>query len=361
MYLDFFAAGVYNLHIKEMRYLLMYNEKIKNEYLSGLSAAAAKSQRSYFAKIEDYEKKLQKDVVFFSREEFSELIKNIKGLSVGKSMYNFVGCLKSYGKWYNDNYSPIDYRSVFSVNYTEILPFYYKSSEELISEIDSVIRSIISEYGISLEIINGYMKELRMTYNVAIGVILLSWCGLTIEEIINLKSDDVFTEGNVIYVEDRKTLVTVDEPIMYILSQIKIVDSYAKIDKKSDNCQLQDEYIISTEKFHYTQYFLKKRGKSANYSNSVSSKLIDLCMREFNNNSKESAFVFISMRENGMFCRAHEKSKSIIDLQFKDGNSDRFYYALFDDWAKKISKNRFDDLKYKYRAFVKLVEGKENR
>ncbi len=48
----------------------MYNEKIKNEYLSGLSAAAAKSQRSYFAKIEDYEKKLQKDVVFLVGKNF---------------------------------------------------------------------------------------------------------------------------------------------------------------------------------------------------------------------------------------------------------------------------------------------------
>ena len=63
------------------------------------------------------------------------------------------------------------------------------------------------------------------------------------------------------------------------------------------------------------------------------------------------------LKENGVLYRAYQRSKNIIDLS---GNmKDKDYYEIFDAYVKELSKNRFNDLKYKYRAFVKLVEKKE--
>ena len=334
----------------------MFNEKIKNEYLSGLSGATAKSQKSYFSKIEDYEQKLQKDVVFFSEEEFSELIQNIKGLSMGSSLYNFVSCLRNYGKWYSENHSPIDHCSVFNVDYSKILPFYYKSSAELISDIDAVIRSKISEYGVPLKVMAGYMKEIRMKYNVAIGVILLTWCGLTLDEIRNLKSENIFNEEKCIYSESRDMLLPSDDHVMRVLSQIKTGTSYIKIEKEENDSEKCDNYILTSEDFHYTEFFLKKRGKSADYEKPVSTKLIDMYMTELNNNLLGKMFQLMLIRENGMFCRAYEKSKITPCLRFKRGENDEDYYAIFDDRIRNVGKRKFSDIKYRYKAFIKLLE-----
>lgn len=335
--------------------MLMYNEKIKIEYLSSLPATTAKTHRSYFSKIELYENKLQKDIVFFNREEFTEAMHDLKDLSLGNSLYNLIGILRRYGKWYSENYTPVDYQSVFTIDYWGNAPLYYKSSVELIDDIDLVIRDKVMEYGIPLDVIAGYLKELRMMYNVAIGVILLSWCGLTIEEIINLKSENVFKEEKSIYVESRKSSFPVDDPTMHILSQIKAGGSYAKIDKNTEDSQQQNDYILTTEDFQYTEFFLKKIDKSADYASPVSTKLIDLSMAEFNKNLQGKVFVLSSLRENGMFYRAYEKSKTMPNLRFASGKDDD-YYAIFDDWVREISKNKFNELKYKYKAYIKLLE-----
>lgn len=354
--LDFFFVVVYNLHMMETRGILMYNEKIKNEYLSSLPAATAKSQRSYFSKIEPYEEKMQKDIVFFSKAEFAEMMRNIKGLSLGNSLYNLPSSMKRYGRWYSENYTPVNFEYVFTVDYLKILPLYYKSSIELLEDIDLVVRDKATECGIPFDVVAGYIKELRMKDNVAIGVILLSWCGLSVKEIINLKSENVFKEEKCIYVESRKTLIAVDDPVIHVLAQIKAGNSYAKIEKNTNDSKQQNDNILTTENFQYTEFFLKKRGKSADYANPVSTKLVDLSLGEFNRNSKGKVFSLISLRENGMFCRAYKKSKTMPELQFKKGKDDEDYYAIFDNWVKDISKNKFKELKYKYKAFVKLFE-----
>lgn len=330
----------------------MYNEKIKNEYLSTLPHTTAKTHKSYFSKMEPFEQKMQKDIVFFTKEEFAETIYNVKGISLGSSLYNLVGSLKKYGKWYSENYAPIDYESLFMVDYLQITPFYYKTSLELISDIDLVMKDKIMEYGIPSNVITAYLDEIRMKYDIAIGIILLSWCGLTVNEIINLKSDNVLQKENKIYVEERNETITVDDPTMRILNKMKMENSYAKIEKNIDSPN--NSYILTIEDFQFTEFFLKKRGKSADYANPVSTKLIDLSMGEFNRNSQGKVFSLISLRENGMFYRAYEKSKTMPDLQFKRGKDDEDYYMIFDDWTKEISKNKFNELKYKYKAYIKL-------
>lgn len=334
----------------------MYNEEIKNKYLSTLPYTTAKSHRSYFSKIEDYEKKMQKDVVFFSSEEFTEMMREIKGLSLGSSLYNLTGCIKRYGKWYGKNYTPVDYKSVFTVDYLKILPLYYKSPLDLINDIDLVIKDKINEYKIPFNVISVYLDEIRMKYNIAVGVILLSWCGLTVNEIINLKLENIFQKENKIYVEGRNTLISVDDPTMRILTKMKTGYSYAKIDKNTDGFNSQNDYILTTEDFQHTEFFLKKRGKSADYANPVSTKLIDLSMGEFNKNSQDKVFSLIALRENGMFYRAYERSKKMPELQFKRGKDDEDFYAIFDNWVKEISKSKFGELKYKYKAYIKLFE-----
>lgn len=337
----------------------MYNEKIKNEYLSTLPDATAKSQRSYFQKIEAHERKFKKDVLFFSNAEFSIMMHEIKGLSMGSSLYNLPGCVKRYGKWYSENYTPIDFQTAFTVDYLEITPVYYKSPLELIEDIDLVIRDLTQEQGIPLNVIAGYLKELRMRYNVGIGTILLSWCGLAIEEIINLKSENVLKEENKIYAEGRKDLISVDPAIMSVLSQFKTGQSYAKVVKNLDKSNEKNENILITEELQYTEYLLKKRGKSADYGSPVSKNLINLSLSELNNSTKDITFPLGMLRENGMLYRAYQRSKKIIDLSRKD-KGDKEYYAIFDDCVKEFSKNKFSELKYKYKAFVKLVEKKEN-
>lgn len=334
----------------------MYNEKIKNEYLSVLPRTTAKTHKSYFSKVEPYENKLQKDIVFFSKEEFAETVHSIKGISLGSSLYNFVGCFKKYGKWYSENYTFIDYQSVFTVDYLQIAPFYYTSSLELISDIDLVVKDKIKEYEIPSSVISIYLDELRMKYDIAVGVILLSWVGLTVKEIIDLKSENILQKENKIFIESRNDSISVDSHTMRILTKMKMGSSYAKIEKNLEAPQTQNDYILTIEDFQYTEFFLKKRGKSADYANPVSTKLIDLSMGDFNKNSKGKVFSPISLRENGMFYRAYKRSKTMPNLQFKIRNNDEDYYAIFDEDVKKISKNKFKELKYKYKAYVKLFE-----
>lgn len=335
----------------------MYNEKIKNEYLSTLSETTKSSQKSYFKKIEVYEKKLKKDVLFFTNAEFSAMMQEIKGLSISSSLYNLPSCIKRYAKWYSENYTPIDYQTNFTVDYLKIDPVYYKSPIELIDDIDIVIRALTQEQRIPLNIIASYLKELRARYNVAVGLILLSWCGLTTDEISDLKSEELFKEENKIYIKSRKELVLVDPAIMTVLFQLKMSQSYAKITENPNKEMMGSESILTTEDFQYTEFFLKKRGKSANYSSPVSKNLINLSLSELNNNNKKITFSLGMLKENGVLYRAYQRSKNIIDLS---GNmKDKDYYEIFDAYVKELSKNRFNDLKYKYRAFVKLVEKKE--
>lgn len=337
----------------------MYNEKIKNEYLSTLPASTAKSQKSYFQKIEIYEEKLKKDVLFFSNTEFNIMMHEIKGLSVGSSLYNLPGCIKRYAKWYSENYAPINFQTNFEVDYLGISPTYYKSPVELIDDIDLVIRNLTQEQGIPLNVIAGYLKELRMRYNVGVGTILLSWCGLTIEEITNLKSENILKEVNKIYLESKKDLISVDPAIMSILVQIKNSKSYAKIIREPDKSNGKNDNILISEDFQYTEYFLKKKGKSADCTSPVSKNLINLSLSELNNNTKNITFPLGMIRENGLIYRAYQRSKKIIDFSGKN-IGDKEYYAIFDDCVKEFSKNKFNELKYKYRAFVKLIEKKEN-
>lgn len=336
----------------------MYNEKIKNEYLSTLPIATAKSQKSYFQKIEAYEKKLQKDILFFSNAEFGIMMQEIKGLSIGSSLYNLPGCIKRYGKWYSENYTPVDFQTAFTVDYLKISPSYYKSPLELIEDIDSVIIDLTQEQGIPLNIIAGYLKEIRLRYNVGIGIILLSWCGLTIDEIINLKSENVLKEENKIYIEDKKALASIDPSIMFVLSQIKTGQSYAKIVVNTDTSGQMSERVFVLEDFQYTEYFLKKRGKSANYTNPISKNLINLSLSELNNNKKNITFSLKMLRENGMLYAAYQKSKKEIDM-YGANKENKDYSSLFGNLGKTISKSKFDELKYKYKAYVKLVEGKK--
>lgn len=339
----------------------MYNEKIKHEYLSTLPEATAKSHRSYFQKIEFFENKIQKDILFFSNAEFINMMKEIKGLSIGNSLYNLPGCIKRYGKWYNENYSPpipINYKDLFTIDYPKVISSsYFKSPLELIDNIDLVIRDLTQEQGISLNIIVEYLEELRLKYNVGIGVLLLSWCGLTIEEIINLESRNVLREEGKIYIENRKVLISVDPAIMSVLSQLKVGLSYAKIVNGTSKLKRMSENMIITEEFQHTEYFLKKKGKSANYDKPISKNLINLSLSELNNNTKGITFSLSMLRENGLLYRAYQKSKEITDISVGKKN-DEYYHMIFDECGQKFSKTQLNELKYKYGFFIRLIEKK---
>lgn len=331
----------------------MYNEKVKADFLSKIPVSTAKTYRSYFGKLENYEIKLNKDILFFSKEEFVDLMKDITGLSMGSSLYTFVDCLRRYGKWYSENYAPIDYKSIFTIDYLQITPKYYTSSERLLEDIDLIIRDKTSKLNIPLDKAARQLKNLRLTYNIPIGVILLSWCGLSEAEIVNLKSENIFTEEKSIYIESRDTVISVEPPVMAILGQIKSGKTYAKFEKKN-----QDEYEIKVKEFQYTEFFLKKReaGRKGDYNSPISQNLVRLAIRDFNENSYNKTFSFTKLRENGMFYRAYKKQKSMPELKFREGKDTEDYYKIFDNWTKEISMNRLKDLKYKYRAYAKMME-----
>lgn len=353
--LDFFIIIVYNFTYqgKKRQVLIMYNEKIKNEYLSTIPATTAKTHKSYFGKIEEYEKKLNKDIALFTKDEFVKMIKDITGLSVGSSLYNFKDCIKRYAKWYSENYTQVNYEEVFTIDYLEIIPDYYRSPLELIEDINMILRDKMLKYNISLDKFAKHLQEIRMTYNIPIGIILLLWCGLSMEEIVNLKSINVFPKENSIYIEEEDRVVLVDASVMAVLNQLKLGNSYAKCEKNE-----KDEYDIIICDFQYTKYFLKKRecGRIKDYSTPVSQGTINSVIRDFNNNSLDKTFQFTKLYENGMFYRAYQKQKSMSEIRFKRGKDKDDYLKIFDDWTKEVSQNRFKELKYKYRAFVKMIE-----
>lgn len=244
----------------------------------------------------------------------------------------------------------------------------YKMIQEISNTSDGELKEIFGTYELDdIFLTNSlselyaawHLKELRMKYNVGVGTILLSWCGLTIEEIINLKSEDVLKEENKVYIESKKNLISVDPAIMSILAQIKNGTSYAKIIKNPNKSNEKNDNILISEDFQYTEYFLKKKGKSSDCTSPISKNLINLSLSELNNSTENITFSLGMLRENGLLYRAYQRSKKIIDFLGKN-IGDKEYYAIFDDCVKDFSKNKFNELKYKYRAFVKLIEKKEN-
>lgn len=329
----------------------MYNEEIKTEYLSSVAETIQKTHNSYFNTISPYEKELRKDICFFSQKEFQSMMQNIyRQGSTEKNLYNIIVCLNRYLKWCKEHYS-IDSRTSFEIDYSKLVPFYYKSTEEMISKVIITMQSKSKEDFPVVEVMN-HREAILMNYNIAIGAILLSWYGLNFEEMMGIENDDILDSEDGIYVKSRKTIIYVEPPIMYRLKNIKYGKNYLESVRDSDS----GENIILEKKFAFTPYFFKKRNPK---SNIVSAKTLSAAISDFNQNSVGTKFSSTFLKENGNFCRAYERAKKLSDLAPKNKSDNEYYNLIFDDWTKELTPQKFSALKYRYRKFLAFLESEE--
>lgn len=328
----------------------MFNEQEKNKYLSTLKEQTAKTIKCYFNSIISYEESLQKDIVFFTKEEYNDMLQKIGKFSKGKSLYAFTGGLKGYIEWYKENHDDynVECDLVFIPNYKEITNSYYSSIEEMMDDIFLAVDEKIEQFDLSYSEKNRYINDFRMQYNISIGTLILSWYGLTVDEIRNLKAENISDTECKVYVDGRKEAVDIDEAAIFVLRMIKNASGYITFEGENN--------VARKVSFAHSCFFLKKYVHGRNPNEIVSCSMINNAINRLNKNSSGKTFLITIVRENGMFCRAYRKSKQIYGDQFKFHDNDEGYYEIFDEYVKSVSLNKFKDLKHKYKSFAKALE-----
>lgn len=332
----------------------MFNSKIKEMYLSTFGSDESNKrrvQKSYLNKVSDWEENFNKDIGEFKKSEIENLFKNLfPNISSIKSRYNLVSAIKAYLDWYNKNindnsaenwdFNPSD----FDVDNVTIK--YYKSLDSFLTDIFNVIYNQTLMDGIAEGFIKENWEEILANYNTAIATLLLSWCGLSMCQIANLRDKDICIGQNSINVDGIK--IQVEESAMEILKQIKNTRKYYN--------------SISNDFGEYdtSPYFIKKKKRfnSASVKDTkTNEKFLSYKIScDLNNNSLGITFKANTIRENGMFVRAAKKVKE-NGLENEIMNADgQVYYSVFDEWVNGASQRKFYNLIKQFKIFLRDLQ-----
>lgn len=329
----------------------MFNSKIKEMYLSTFGSDESNKrrvQKSYLNKVSDWEENFNKDIGEFKKSEIENLFKNLfPNISSIKSRYNLVSAIKAYLDWYNKNindnsaengdFNPSD----FDIDNVTIK--YYKSLDSFLTDIFNVIYNQTLLDGIAENFIRENWDAILANYNTAIATLLLSWYGLSMCQITNLRDSDVYIGQNSINVDGVK--IQVEESAMEILKQIKNTRKYYN--------------SISNDFGEYdtSPYFIKKKKRfnSASVKDTkTNEKFISYKIScDLNNNSLGITFKANTIRENGMFVRAAKKAKeSGLENQIMNAEA-KVYHTVFDKWTEGVSARKFNILIKQFRIFLR--------
>lgn len=191
---------------------MLYNQELKEEFINSSTTKNRNKLREFFEKLgRNVESVLHKDLNQMSRDEIRIGLSNM-GYKNYSTLRNEVSQFSQYINWCIINnkifntINPLLNFDCYSVNIDKKVKLTYIKDEEVL-----------------FQIINNSYYSLESTESV---VLLLKWCGLSNEEIINLKNSDVdFESGTVL---GRK----VSDRIMNVL----------KLHHDTDGCEINGQF-----------------------------------------------------------------------------------------------------------------------
>lgn len=190
----------------------MYNEVVKHRFIETFKNTGSKLYaKSLMRRLGELcESELDKEVAEMSKQEIIDGLSRIHYISY-TSIRTDLYVLKKYFNWYNDNINPINVENALSISADDI-DLSESLRAELVKDEDELV-GILSFVTAS----EGYYE---------VPIILLAWCGLTLDEILKLKNEDVvFKDGSVFIQSDRKVLYIKSEKIINLLKDYKSTKS----------------------------------------------------------------------------------------------------------------------------------------
>lgn len=160
----------------------MYNEAVKCEFIESLDQDVLKTfVKSFFNRTDRlFEQELGKDLAEMNDCEIVENFKKLPQTSY-TTVRTHLAILRRYLKWYNNNISSIDMTGINKISMydIDISGFLSKSIIKNEEELAGILSFLSSQ--------DGYFE---------IPTLLLSWNGVTLSEILDLKNTDVVFKEN---------------------------------------------------------------------------------------------------------------------------------------------------------------------
>jgi len=188
----------------------MYNESVKMRFVDTLGSDAFKRYAiCLFNRFGDIaEDGANCDVADMSRESFIGFMEQFNYLTY-HTIFSDLVILRKYFLWYNKNVHEIDSESLCSVTYKDI------------DLSESIRKQLLKNKEEVLEIVSHAPAEDGYFEN---PVLLLSWVGLTLKEILGLKNEDIsFEDGYATVNSDKRIYIITSEEITSKLLDYKNV------------------------------------------------------------------------------------------------------------------------------------------
>ena len=322
----------------------MYNSATKEQYL--VTLPNPKVAKCYLNKVESWEEQLGKDLGEFNAEELKETLLSIKEtLQMGNSYYTFITHIKKYLNWYQTtcNKTELDLTAFFKELSLEKehLISYYKSFDEFLNDVYTKIYSNFAD--VPSNILRKNQKLFLSKYSISLAAMVLSWLGLSLKEITELKNSDIeFNKNNVIIKGEK---VIAEKTAVGVLRDISEWGEFAFL----------IDGTIKIAEYEQSDYFIRRQKvfkPNRNGSGKVSEKYLSNRLYE-DFNKEETCFRYAVIRENGMFVRAYNRMKQ-NNIVLKDRRIDdtELFNKLFDNWTREIPDKTFVNIKMRFKKFV---------
>lgn len=178
----------------------MYNEIVKLNYLNSISKDSVRSAvESLFNKIEDtVEAPLDKEIATLSRSDVIDGIERSNYLSIS-TLRTEISHLTDYFKWYSKNIQEVksDIKTITSSDINLTLSV----KENIFKDVDELGASLVQ-----FPPDEGYLHA---------PVCCLAWLGLELDEILNLKNEDIFLKGTHMFVKAPTKIIQVESKYIY--------------------------------------------------------------------------------------------------------------------------------------------------
>lgn len=207
----------------------MYNVDRKREYLITISNEnSRKAGKSLFNRIEDVELYYSQDIADLKANDLKHALGMMHYLSFA-TLRTDLSLLKDYIYWSNNNISPNDYNAIKVINAKDI-DISEAICEELFKDEDE-LKASLSFWSAS----EGYFES---------PIACLSWIGLDIKQILNLKNEDVYIENGTMFVRIPDRTIQIESDYIY-----EVLLNYSKT--KSATRKHRSDWVVFADDIGY--------------------------------------------------------------------------------------------------------------
>lgn len=334
----------------------MYNADVKEQYLKTLSNSRV--VKCYLNKLEPFEINLGKDFGEFTDTEVkNSVLEIIKNLKAGNTISVVLANIKKYLLWYCEFYNKETYNisEVFNEIRREknVTVHYFKSFSDFFEDLYTNMYNDVLKQGFSQELIREKRQLIFDKYNVGLCSALLAWCGLSSDEICNLKVADVDFNNAIMCLADRE--VPFSNTIQQVLERTIYANKY--IDKNGEFGRYESScYVLRRQQVgqSYTREINTNKSELENVNDIPVLK--NYVQRQVSHILPGLTISLI--RENGSFVRMYEKMKE--ENVFRNGNLPKRIdnSVYYEDWIKNLPHGLKQDTILRFRLFVRDMNKK---